>query len=63
MLCLILELPDWISRLLFKRAGVQLDDADKRDRALIYILRAQSADGKEAANAYLEKMKLPGLTV
>ncbi len=42
---------------------MQLDDDDKRDRALLYILRAQSAEGKDAANTYLKKMNLPVLTI
>ena len=62
-ICLILELPDWISRLVFKRAGVLLDEDDKRDRALQYILRAQSGDGKEKANSYLKRMHLAELAV
>ncbi len=63
LLCLILELPDWISKMVFKRAGMILDEDDRRDRALMYILRAQSGDGIDAANTYLKKMKLPALSV
>ena len=63
MLCLILELPDWISELLFKRAGVQLDDDDRRQSALHEILRARSADGIAAANEYLKGRNLRPLTL
>lgn len=62
-LCLILETPDWISELLFKRAGIQLDEDDKRQRALARILRVQSADGIQAANAYLKECKLDPLSI
>ena len=63
LICLILELPDWISRLVFRRAGVMLDEDDRRDRALQYILRAQSGEGKEKANVYLNRMNLAVLAV
>lgn len=53
LLCLCFRTPDWISRLLFKRARFQLDDEDKRQRAIQHILRVQSNDGIEAANTYL----------
>ncbi|MBQ9685998.1 MAG: hypothetical protein IJV41_05520 [Oscillospiraceae bacterium] len=56
ILCLYFKLPDWISRLLFKRAHFQLDEDDKRHRAILHILRSQSNDGIEAANAYLKKV-------
>ena len=62
-ICLILELPDWISKLVFKRAGVLLDEDDRRDRALQYILRAQSGEGKDEANSYLKRMHLAELAV
>lgn len=54
-LALVLGLPDWLSRLLFKRAGFQLDDDNRRHQALAYILRVQSADGIEAANDFLKR--------
>ncbi len=60
-LCLALDLPDWISRLVFKRAGVQLDEDDKRHRALLHILRVQSAEGIRAANEYLDRLNLAPL--
>lgn len=63
MICLILNLPDWISVLVFKRAGVSLDEDDKRQRALLHILRVQSADGIEAANAYLRSNNLAALNL
>lgn len=59
---LVLELPDWISRLLFKRAGIVLDDENARHVALDHILRAQSCDGIPAANNYLERHNLSALT-
>lgn len=59
---LVLELPDWISRLLFKRAGLVLDDENARHVALDHILRAQSCDGIPAANSYLERHNLSALT-
>ena len=59
---LVLELPDWISRLLFKRAGLVLDDENARHVALDHILRAQSCDGISAANSYLERHNLSALT-
>jgi len=55
MICLYFKLPDWISRLVFKRAHFQLDEEDKRHRAIAHILRVQSNDGVEKANAYLER--------
>ena len=60
-LCLALDLPDWISRLVFKRAGLQLDEDNKRHRALLHILRVQSADGITAANDYLTRNNLEPL--
>ena len=54
-ICLYFKLPDWISRLVFKRAHFQLDEEDKRHRAIAHILRVQSNDGVEKANAYLER--------
>ena len=62
-LALVLELPDWLSRLLFKRAGFQLDDDNRRHQALAYILRVQSADGIEAANDFLKQNNQQPLSI
>ena len=61
--CLVLKLPDWISRLLFKRAAVILDEDSARHMALDYILRVQSCDGIKAANEYLTRHGLNPLTL
>jgi hypothetical protein len=63
ILALILELPDWISSMLLKRAHIQLDEDDRRHQALDHILRVQSNDGVKAANDYLRKMKLAPLSL
>ena len=63
ILCLYFKLPDWISRLVFKRAHFQLDEEDKRHQALLHILRVQSNDGVEAANEYLSRNHLTSLTI
>ena len=63
MICLALQLPDWISRLLFKRANVQLDDEEKRHQAVEYILRVQSTEGIEAANSFLKEKHLCPLSI
>ena len=63
MLCLFFKLPDWISRLVFKRACVQLDEEIKRHQALLHILRVQSNDGLEAANAYLVRHNMAELKI
>ena len=60
---LVLKLPDWISRLLFKRASVRLDEDNMRHMALDYILRVQSCDGIKAANEYLANHGLDPLAV
>lgn len=60
---LVLKLPDWISRLLFKRASVCLDEDNTRHMALDYILRVQSCDGIKAANEYLANHGLDPLAV
>ena len=57
-LCLILQLPDWISMMLFKRAHIQLDEDDRRHQAIQHILRVQSNDGVKAANQYLKEKNL-----
>lgn len=61
-LCLYFKLPDWLSRMLFKRAHVTLDEDDKRSAALLHILRAQSCDGLDAANDYLKQRGLAPLS-
>lgn len=61
-LCLYFKLPDWLSRMLFKRAHVTLDEDDKRSAALLHILRAQSCDGLDAANNYLKQHGLAPLS-
>ena len=63
VLALLFGLPDWLSRLLFKRAGLQLDDDNRRHQALAYILRVQSADGIEAANDFLKRNNQQPLSI
>ena len=63
MIALIFKLPDWLSRLLFKRAHVHLDEDDRRHMAIQHILRVQSADGIEKANDYLHNNHLPELSI
>ena len=63
ILCLILQLPDWISMMLLKRAHICLDEDDRRHQAIQHILRAQSNDGLEAANQYLKEKNLNILTL
>lgn len=62
VLCLYFKLPDWISRMVFKRAHFQMDEEDKRHQALLHILRVQSNDSVEAANEYLKKNHLAPLS-
>ena len=62
-IALIFKLPDWISRLLFKRAHFQLDDDDRRHQAIAHILRVQSTDGIEKANAFLQRNHLKPLSI
>lgn len=57
-LCLYFRLPDWLSLLLFRRAGAMLDEDNPRHAAFMHILRAQSCDGLEAADEYLKSQKL-----
>lgn len=54
-ICLYFKLPDWHSRLIFKRAKVQLDEDNKRDKIIQDILRGRSCDGIDAANEILQK--------
>ena len=61
-LCLYFKLPDWLSSLLFRRAGAMLDEDNPRHAAFMHILRAQSCDGIPAANSYLERHNLSALT-
>ena len=62
-LCLILQLPDWISMMLLKRAHIQLDEDDRRHQAIMHILRVQSNDGIEAANQFLKEKNLQILSI
>ena len=57
-LALALQLPDWITAMLFKRAHIQLDEDDRRHQAIQHILRVQSNDGIEAANKFLKEKNL-----
>lgn len=54
-ICLYFKLPDWHSKLIFKRARVHLDEDVKRDKIMQDILRGRSCDGIDAANEFLEK--------
>lgn len=63
LLCLYFKLPDWLSRLAFKRANVQLDEDVKRNQALLHILRVQSNDGVDAANEFLARSNLEQLKI
>lgn len=60
-LCLYFKLPDWLGLLLFRRAGVMLDEDNPRHAAFMHILRAQSCDGLDAANVYLQSQSLTPL--
>nr|MCR5403330.1 hypothetical protein [Butyrivibrio sp.] len=60
---LMLQLPDWISDLLFDRAGKQLSDKIPRHRALKYILRVMWMDGIDKANEFLEKKGFKRLNI
>ena len=60
-LCLYFKLPDWLGLLLFRRAGVMLDEDNPRHAAFMHILRAQSCDGLDAANAYLQSQNITPL--
>lgn len=60
-LCLYFKLPDWLSSLLFRRAGAMLDEDNPRHAAFLHILRAQSCDGIEAADEYLKSQGLDPL--
>ena len=62
-LSLVFSLPDWLSRLLFKRAHIQLDEDDRRHQAIEHILRVQSADGIDKANEYLIANHFSPLTI
>lgn len=63
LLCLYFKLPDWISRLVFKRACIQLDEDVRRHQALLHILRVQSNDGVDAANDFLVRSGLEELKI
>lgn len=60
-LCLYFKLPDWLSSLLFRRAGAMLDEDNPRHAAFMHILRAQSCDGLAAADEYLKSQGLDPL--
>ena len=60
-LCLYFKLPDWLSSLLFRRAGAMLDEDNPRHAAFMHILRAQSCDGIDAADEYLKSQGLDPL--
>ena len=62
-LSLVFSLPDWLSRLLFKRAHMLLDEDDRRHQAIEHILRVQSADGIDKANEYLVANHFSPLTI
>ncbi len=59
---LILELPDWISELLFDRAGIAFSSKNPRHLALQWIRRAMWKDGVEKANEYLRQRNLKPLS-
>lgn len=61
--CLILKTPKWLSKLLFKKAKVTLDEDDQRDNAIRYILDQLFMDGIEGANEYLKKRGLDPLAI
>ena len=63
LVTLELQIPDWISNLLFKRAHIQLDEEEPRHMALKYIQRVLWMDGVQKANEFLEAKKLGKLTV
>ena len=62
-LCLILQTPKWLSKLLFKKAKVTLDEDDRRDNAIAYILDQLFMDGIDGANKYLKKRGLASLAI
>ena len=62
-LCLILQTPKWLSRILFKKAKVTLDEDDSRDNAIAYILDQLFMDGIDGANKYLKKRGLASLAI
>lgn len=63
MVSLKLELPDWLSELLFDRAGIALSNKKPRHLALQWIRRAMWKDGIEKANEYLKKREFKPLQV
>lgn len=58
-----LQLPDWLSDLLLRRAHIQLDMEDKRHQAFRYIQRVLWMDGLEKANEYLQARKLEPISL
>ena len=63
MVCLTLKLPDWLSKALFRRAGMMLDEEDRRHNALLHILRVQSCEGIDEANKTLKRYNMSPLTL
>lgn len=62
-ICLILQTPKWLSKILFKRAKVTLDEDDRRDNAILYILDQLFMEGIDGANKYLKKRGMEPLSV
>ena len=58
-----LQLPDWISNLLFKRAHIQLDEEEPRHMAFKYIQRVLWMDGIEKVNDFLEARKMSPIII
>ena len=60
---LMWKLPDWISGMLLESAGIQLNERDRRHRALEYILDLKWDQGVDEANLYLRSQGLESLQV
>ena len=60
---LMWKLPDWISSMLLESAGIQLNERDRRHRALAYILDLKWDQGVDEANSYLKSEGLESLQV
>ena len=60
---LTLKLPDWISNLLFDRAGITLGEKNPRGLALRWIQRNMWDQGVEKANEYLTQRKYKPLKI
>ncbi|MBO6228996.1 MAG: hypothetical protein J6O50_00385 [Ruminiclostridium sp.] len=61
VISLMWQLPDWISILLLDRAGIHLNDYDRRHQALSHILHVLWDKGIKAADDFLESMRLDPL--